>query len=167
MTAKAERKQEIYAPQDAIATLFIFLGVAFLPALIGTAEPPDLWYESLTKSSWDAPRWVFGPVWIVLYTLIGYAGYLAWSSSHGHVRHSAAAIYALQLVLNALWSPVFFGYHSPDLALLIITAQWFAILLNVVAFYRIKPAAGLLLAPYLIWVTFAWLLNGALWASNR
>ena len=155
------------APRDAIATLFVFLGIAFIPAIIGSAFPPDVWYETLIKPSWDPPRWLFGPVWTVLYALIGYAGYLAWNSSHGSARNRAFGIYAVQLILNALWSPLFFGYHSPDLALVNIAAQAVAISFNIVAFYRIRPAAGLLLAPYLLWVLFALVLNGAIWELNR
>ena len=121
----------------------------------------------MIKPSWDPPRWLFGPVWTVLYTLIGYAGYLAWSSSHGRGRNRAFGIYAVQLILNALWSPLFFGYHSPGLALVNIAAQAVAISFNIVAFYRIKPAAGSLLVPYLLWVAFALGLNGAIWELNR
>jgi translocator protein len=167
MTTNTQRKLSLDSPRDTIATLLVFVAIAFLPAMIGSAFPPDAWYESLNKPSWDPPRWVFGPVWTVLYSLIGYAGYLAWSSSVAGTRYRAFSIYAVQLLLNALWSPLFFGYHSPGLALLNIVAQWFAIALNIGAFYRIKPAAGLLLAPYLLWVSFALLLNGAIWLLNR
>ena len=167
MTANTGHNSAMNAPRDAIATLFVFLGIAFIPAIIGSAFPPDAWYETLIKPSWDPPRWVFGPVWTVLYALIGYAGFLAWSSSHGRARNRAFGIYAVQLILNALWSPLFFGYHSPGLALVNIAAQTVAISFNIVAFYRIKPAAGLLLAPYLLWVMFALGLNGAIWELNR
>lgn len=167
MTANARNRQGMRAPRDAVATLLIFFGIAFTPTLIGTAFQPDVWYETLNKPSWDPPRWLFGPVWTVLYTLIGYAGYLAWCSSIGRARRAAFWIYAAQLLLNALWTPLFFGLHSPGLALVNIVAQWLVILLNIVAFYRIKAAAGLLLIPYLLWVTFALVLNGTIWSLNR
>ena len=101
------------------------------------------------------------------YALIGQAGILAWSSRVAATRYRAFGIYAVQLLLNALWSPLFFGYHSPGLALLNIVAQWVAIALNIGAFYRIKPAAGLLLVPCILWVRFALTLNGAIWLLNR
>ena len=132
-----------------------------------TSFSPDAWYEALAKPSWNPPAWLFGPVWTVLYTLIGYAGYLAWRSSIANQRYAAFSIYAIQLLLNALWTPLFFGYHSPGLALVNIVAQWVAIALNIAAFHRIKPAAGLLLVPYLLWVSFALVLNASIWILNR
>ena len=167
MTANTQYKPTLNVPRAAVAALVVFLGIAFIPALIGTAFPPDAWYEALAKPSWNPSPWLFGPVWAVLYTLIGYAGYLAWSSSVANQRYAAFSIYAIQLLLNALWTPLFFGYHSPRWALVSIIAQWLVIVLNIVAFYRIKPAAGLLLAPVLLWVTFALLLNTSIWMLNR
>ena len=93
-------------------------------------------------------------------------GYLAWSSSVANQRYAAFGIYAIHLLLSALWTPLFFGYQSPGWALVSIIAQWLAIALNIVAFYRIKPAAGLLLAPVLLWVTFALLLNTSIWTLS-
>jgi translocator protein len=167
MSVNANRKFFINEPSTAIATLLIFLAIAFVPSFIGASFRPDAWYEALIKPAWNPPSWLFGPVWTVLYTLIGYAGYLAWRSSTTNLRVGAFGIYAIQLLLNALWSPLFFGYHSPGLALINIVAQWAAIVLNIVAFYRIKPAAGLLLLPYLLWVTFALILNASIWTLNR
>jgi translocator protein len=150
-----------------VATLFVFLAIAFIPAVLGAAFSPDAWYDSLVKPSWNPPSWLFGPVWTVLHALIGYAGYLAWSSSNPNRRYGAFSVYAIQLLLNGLWSPLFFGYHSPGLALVNIVALWVAIGLNIVAFYRIKPASGLLLMSYLVWVSFATVLNASIWALNR
>ena len=167
MTANTQTKSALNVPRAAVATLVVFFGIAFIPAVIGTAFPPDAWYEALAKPSWNPSPWLFGPVWAVLYTLIGYAGYLAWSSSVANQRYAAFSIYAIHLLLNALWTPLFFGYHSPGWALVSIIAQWLAIALNIVAFYRIKPVAALLLAPVLLWVTFALLLNASIWMLNR
>ena len=155
------------APRVAVATLLVFLAIAFIPSLIATSFSPAAWYEALAKPSWNPPAWLFGPVWTVLYTLIGYAGYLAWRSSITNQRYAGFSIYAIQLLLNALWTPLFFGYHSPGLALVNIVAQWVAIALNIAAFHRIKPAAGLLLVPYLLWVSFALVLNASIWILNR
>ena len=137
------------------------------PALVATAFAPDLWYESLNKPSWNPPGWLFGPVWTVLYSLIGYAGYLAWSSSVGPARQNAFWIFALQLILNALWTPLFFGLRSLGLSLVDIIALWLVIFLNIIVFYRLKPAAGVLLAPYWLWVTFALVLNTRIWWLDR
>jgi translocator protein len=116
MAVNTQDKPTIDAPRAAIATLLVFLAIAFIPSFIATTFSSDVWYEALAKPSWNPPRWLFGPVWTVLYTLIGYAGYLAWSSSVTNQRYAALAIYVVQLLLNALWSPLFFGYHSPSLA---------------------------------------------------
>ena len=166
MTTNTQYKLSPNAPRDAIATLFVFVAFAYLPAMIGSAFPPDAWYQSLNKPSWHPSPWLFGPVWTVLYALIGYAGYLAWSSSIPDKRYRAFGIYAIQLLLNSLWSPLFFGYHSAGLALLSIVAQWVAIALNIEAFYRINSAAGLLLLPNLLWVSFALVLNATIWLLN-
>lgn len=167
MSVNSNDKSLLDDPAAATATLVIFLAIAFVPSIIGESFRPDAWYEALIKPSWNPPNWLFGPVWTVLYTLIGYAGYLAWRSSTVGQRYVAFGIYAIQLLLNSLWSPLFFGYHSPSFALVNIVAQWVAISLNIVAFYRIKPAAGLLLVPYLLWVTFALVLNASIWNLNR
>ena len=154
------------APRIAVATLLVFLAIAFIPSLVATSFSPGAWYEALVKPSWNPPAWLFGPVWTLLYTLIGYAGYLAWRSSIANQRYAAFSIYAIQLLLNALWTPLFFGYHSPGLALVNIVAQWISIALNIAVFYRIKPAAGLFLVPYLLWVSFALVLNASIWILN-
>jgi translocator protein len=167
MTVNTNYRSTMDAPRVAVATLLVFLAIAFIPSLIATSFSPDAWYEALAKPSWNPPAWLFGPVWTVLYTLIGYAGYLAWRSSIANQRYAAFSIYAIQLLLNALWTPLFFGYHSPGLALVNIVAQWVAIALNIAAFHRIKPAAGLLLVPYLLWVSFALVLNASIWIFNR
>ena len=167
MPTNTTNRQGLYVPRDAIAALLIFFAIAFAPALIGSAFAPDLWYESLNKPSWNPPGWLFGPVWTVLYLLIGYAGYLAWSSSIGRARQKAFWIFALQMILNALWTPLFFGLHSLGLSLVNMIALWLMILLNAIVFYRLKPAAGLLLTPYLLWVTFALVLNATIWWLNR
>jgi translocator protein len=166
MTIHTEHRPPLPLPRMEITTLLVFFGIAFIPAIIGMATPPDAWFGSLTKPAWNPPSWLFGPVWTILYALIGYAGYLAWNSSMGQKRNRIFSIYASQLFLNALWTPLFFGYHSTTLALIDITALWTTIALNIVAFYRIKPAAGLLLIPYWLWVTFAWVLNFSIWNLN-
>ena len=146
-------------PELAAARLIVFIGIAILPTLIGLTAPSDAWYATLVKPTRHPPDWLFGPVWTILYAVIGYAGWLAWSSSVGLQRYRAFALYAAQLVLNTLWTPLLFGHHSPTLALFDIAALWAIITLNIVAFYHIKPAAGLLLLPYLLWISVALILT--------
>ena len=167
MSVNTDHKSAMEGSSAVIATLLIFLAIAFVPSIIGASFRPGAWYEALFKPSWNPPSWLFGPVWMTLYTLIGFAGYLAWRSSRASQRYGVFGIYAVQLLLNALWSPLFFGLHSPGLALVNIVAQWVAISLNIAAFYRIKPAAGFLLVPYLLWVTYALVLNASIWNLNR
>lgn len=150
----------------ATGMLLAFWLAAFTPAMIGAGFPPDAWYEGLNKPAWNPPSWVFAPVWTLLYLLIGVAGYLAWIASAKGARFTPFALYAIQLVLNALWTPLFFGLHSPGLALLVMLALLVALTLNIIVFYMINKIAGYLLLPYLAWVAFAALLNGAILVLN-
>lgn len=123
-------------------------------------------YAQLEQPPWSPPAQVFGPVWAVLYTLMAVAAGLIWQRrSRPHAR-LALALYGVQLALNALWSWIFFAWHSGALAVVEIAALWLAIAATVVAFWRIRPLAGALLVPYLAWVTFAAALTVALWRLN-
>jgi len=142
-----------------VGTLMAFLVVAYLPAVIGGRFPPGEWYLLLAKPEWTPSGTVFGVVWSALYLLIGFAGYLAWQALHPLHRPATFALYGFQLVLNALWSVLFFGLHRPGLALVDLLALAVAATFTTIVFYRIRPAAGLLLLPYLAWLVFAALLN--------
>lgn len=146
----------------AVMTLLLFWLIAFTPGLIGANFAPDAWYESLNKPQWNPPPWIFAPVWTALYLLIGVAGYVAWISSKAAARRVPFSLYAMQLALNALWTPLFFGLHRSGWALAVLLALVAAVIGNVVLFYRIKRVAAYLLLPYLAWVTFAALLNAAI-----
>ena len=122
------------------------------------------WYQSLQKPSFNPPGWVFGPVWGLLYTLMGIALYLLirqWPQSR-----MAVVLFAIQLLLNAAWTPVFFGAHQIGAAMIILIAMWIAIVATMVASWSVSPAATWLLLPYLLWVSFAGVLNGAIWRLN-
>ncbi len=140
-----------------------------LPQLVGTigayftAQSVRSWYPRLHKPSWRPPSKVFDPVWISLYVCMGTASYLVWVDG---MHTIALALYAVQLVLNGLWSPLFFGLRSPLAGLIDIILLWCAILLTVVAFFPISVWAGILLLPYLLWVTFATALNYTIWRMN-
>lgn len=130
---------------------------------IGSRFPPGEWYQGLEKPSWNPPSWVFGPVWTLLYILMGIAVWLVWKE-----RGFSTGVYLFiaQLVLNAVWSWLFFGLNRPDLAFYEIIVLWLLILLTMIVFWRARPAAGALFIPYLLWVSFASVLNHTLWKLN-
>jgi tryptophan-rich sensory protein len=145
--------------------LAAWLVAAFVPAAIGAPFPAPEWYRALDKPAWSPPPWLFAPVWTLLYATIGIAAWLVDRSRP--MSRVVLGLFALQLALNALWTPIFFGLRRPFAAFVEIVAMWAAILATVVAFARTRLAAGLLLLPYLVWVTFAALLNAAIWRRNR
>jgi benzodiazapine receptor len=144
-----------------------WLGITFSAAFVGSRFMPGEWYASLSKPSWNPPNAIFGPVWSVLYLLMGVAGWLVWRKSGFNGAGLALILFIAQLVLNALWSYLFFGKLRPDLAFLDIVALWFAILVVLVLFWREHRGAGAMMVPYLAWVSFATYLNFVLWRMNR
>jgi tryptophan-rich sensory protein len=127
---------------------------------------PGEWYENLQKPAFTPADWLFGPVWTALYVCMGLAAWLVWRkrlTSHVSV---ALALFVLQLLLNAAWSPIFFGCRNPALAFAEIVALWIAIVATASSFFRISRPAGWLMVPYLVWVTFAAVLNGFIWRMN-
>jgi translocator protein len=141
-----------------------WLAAAFVPAIAGAAFPAPAYYRGLSKPSWAPPPWLFGPVWTVLYAMIGVSAWLV--SRRGTGRGAIAAWWA-QLALNAAWTPIFFGLRAPGVALAEIAAMWAAIVATVVAFGRRSPLAAALLIPYLGWVSFAAVLNLEIWRRNH
>lgn len=128
------------------------------------------WYRGLRKPSWTPPSWLFAPVWNALYIMMGLAAWLVWRSDRGdedRERRTALTLFGIQLGFNALWSLVFFGLRSPGLALAEIAVLWSLISMTTARFYRVRPLAGLLMLPYLLWTTFATGLNAAIWWLNR
>jgi len=132
-----------------------------------TATGPGSWYESLEKPAFTPPGWVFGPAWTTLYVLMGIALYLVWQAgTEGLDVRVALGVFGLQLGLNALWSFLFFGLESPLLGLVEIIFLWLAIAATIVLFYRIRKSAAYLLLPYIAWVSFAAVLNYAVYMMN-
>lgn len=131
-----------------------------------TAASVKSWYLTLEKPLLNPPSWVFGPVWTILFLLMGYAFYLVWISDGKEKKITAYITFAIQLVLNIFWSAIFFGLKSPGLALMEIWFLWLAIIFNIFAFYRISRLSAWLLIPYLLWVTFAAYLNYSIWILN-
>ncbi len=151
------------APMNSTLALLGFFAACFLVACSGAVFRPGEWYESLAKPSWNPPNWLFAPAWTLLYILIAIAGWLVWREA-GIVP--ALALYAVQLVLNAAWSGIFFGMKRPDLAFAELVLLWLSILGCILLFAPISATAAWLMAPYLAWVTFAGALNYAIWQRN-
>ncbi len=135
---------------------------------VATVRAVPTWYQRVKKPSWMPPSRLFAPVWTLLYTLMGTAAWLVWRVGWERPEvQSAERLFAAQLALNALWTPLFFGRRAFGLALVELVLLWNLILATLVQFYRIRPLAGLLLAPYLLWVTYAATLNAGVWWLNR
>jgi tryptophan-rich sensory protein len=135
------------------------IGAIFtMPAISG-------WYRSLQKPFFNPPDWIFSPVWIFLFLLMGISLYLVWDRGARENKKSIF-IFGVQLVLNIFWSIIFFGLKSPGFAFLEIIILWLAILATIISFYKISKTAGLLLIPYILWVSFALILNLFLWRLN-
>ena len=145
------------------------LAAAGAGALLSPAGSPSAarWYAMLAKPGWAPPNSWFAPVWTVLYVLIGIAAWLIWQERYHRRRASALVAYAFQFLLNALWAPAFFGAKSIGAGLFLIVALWLSIIWAVREFAVVKPGAAWLLAPHLIWVTFAGAWNFAFWKLNQ
>ncbi len=124
------------------------------------------WYEELAKPAWNPPSWVFGPVWTVLYAMMALAAWRVWLRGGWALQKIALGLFVVQWALNALWTPLFFGLHRPDWALVEILVLLLAIFATTRAFWRVDRTAGLLLLPYAAWVAFATALNFAIWRMN-
>jgi benzodiazapine receptor len=155
---------------NSMVILVLFIAVCLAVAGAGavfTAGSVQRWYPVLQKPSWTPPSWLFGPVWTILYLMMATAAWLIWRRRGLDDVDGALGLFVLQLVLNAAWSPLFFGLKNPLAGLLDIVPLWAAILATLVSFWKISPAAGALLVPYWLWVSFATALNFAIWKMNR
>ena len=138
-----------------------------LGALV-TSTGPGSWYETLVKPSFNPPSWLFGPVWTLLYILMGISLYLViLEGRKGRDVRIPLVLFAIQLVLNTLWSFAFFAMESPLTGLMVIISLWIFIVATMVAFFPVRKAATWLLVPYLFWVSFATVLNYSLYILNR
>ncbi len=135
---------------------------------IFTYSSVNTWYVELQKPFFTPPDWVFAPVWMVLYTLMGVSAFLVWKRGwNGKKVRAALEVFLLQLFLNSLWSFVFFGLRAPVLAMYVILVMWMAILWAMIKFREISRAAWLMLMPYLLWVGYAVLLNVGIVVLNK
>ncbi|MEW6439924.1 MAG: TspO/MBR family protein [bacterium] len=143
-----------------------WLAVSLAAGWIGSRFMPGAWYASLEKPAWTPPDAVFAPVWTALYVLMGLAAWLVWRRAGFTGAGTALWLFFAQLVLNALWSYLFFGAHRIDVAFFEVVVLWAVILVVTVLFWRKVRVAGALMLPYLVWVGFAACLNFALWQMN-
>ncbi len=150
--------------------LVVFLAASFTAATVGglaTAESVKTWYPLLNKPDWNPPPWIFGPVWTALYVMMSIAAWRVYQKRNTQGANVTLALFFIQLCLNALWSILFFGLHSPGFALIEILILW-GLLFNLqLRFWTLDRIAGWLWLPYLLWVTFASILNGTIWWLNR
>ena len=153
-------------PRRSLLGLAGWLLLSFAPATLGALFMPGDWYATLRKPAWNPPGWIFGPVWTLLYILMGVAAWRVWRRGGFPAQRPALVPYLVQLALNAAWTPLFFGLHRPGLAFAEIILLWLAILWTMAAFARVDRVAAGLLAPYLAWVSFASVLNATLWRLN-
>jgi translocator protein len=146
-----------------------WIAICFLAAGIGSAATtPNIasWYASLAKPSWTPPNWLFGPVWSILYGCMAVAAWLVWRQSGFAGSHASLGAFGIQLLANVCWSWCFFGLHGPGIAFWDIIFLWLAIAVTLILFWRCSIVAGALLLPYLAWVSFAGVLNFAIWRMN-
>jgi len=151
-----------------IIGLIAWLAIAFIAAAIGSAASIHAasFYARLVRPEWAPPGFVFGPVWTVLYVMMGVAAWLVWCIDGLRAARTAIFLFLFQLALNALWSWLFFAWHLGALAFAEVLLLWFAILATLIAFWRLRPLVGWLLVPYLLWVSFAAVLNLTIWRLN-
>ncbi len=165
----APRHRDPATPRGApalAAGLAGWLLLCFAAAAAGALFPPGEWYAALAKPSWTPPGWLFGPVWTVLYVVMAVAAWRVWRAPDSPARSLALGLMLAQLLLNAAWSGLFFGLRSPALAFLDICALWALLVWLMFAFRRVDAAAGWMIVPYLAWVSFALVLNGAIWQAQ-
>jgi len=146
--------------------LFGWLALTFAVSFIASRFTPGEWYSQLAKPSFTPPSWIFGPVWTLLYALMAIAAWTVWKNAGFKGASVALSLFVLQLILNGLWSGLFFGLQRPDLAFYEIIFLWIIILLTLVVFWKHQPLAGVLFIPYIAWVSFAAVLNFYLWRMN-
>lgn len=151
----------------AIIGAVVWLALTFGAAALGARFLPDEWYRQLKKPTWNPPNTIFAPVWTILYLLMAAAAWLVWRRYGISGAALPLTLFIVQLVLNAAWTWLFFGRHQTRGALVDIAVLWVVILTTLISFWNLEPLAGVLLVPYLAWVSFAACLNWTIWRMNR
>jgi benzodiazapine receptor len=150
-----------------VGSIVLCLLAGFVGSFATTRKIPG-WYATIHRPSFSPPNWLFGPVWTLLYILMGIALYLVWRQGlAARGVKIALLVFSIQLVLNASWSFAFFGAESPLAGLVVIVALWAMIMATIASFAPVSRAAAALLVPYILWVSFATVLNASIYAFNR
>ena len=150
-----------------VCSVSVCLLTGFLGSFV-TMDSITTWYADLSRPSFTPPDWAFGVVWPILYVMMGISAFLIWERGINNSQvKMALRFFALQLVLNGIWTPIFFGLHMISIALVEIVLLWVSILLTIIVFWRISKLSAFLLFPYILWVSFAVVLNTAFWYLNR
>jgi len=149
-----------------VVSIALPLGIGAIAGLF-TAQAVPEWYATLNRPSFNPPNWVFGPVWTTLYFLLGISFFLIWKIEPGKGRNFAILVFLLQLLLNFGWSFFFFYFKMIGVALVEILVLWTSIVVMLILFYKIRPMAAYINIPYLLWVTFASVLNAGYYILNR
>jgi translocator protein len=155
------------APSKQVLGLLAALALASAAGAVGAVASISAadFYQELARPAWAPSAKVFGPVWSILYLLMGFSSWLIWRTGGPHVSR-ALVLYILQLGLNALWSWLFFAWHQGKWAFVDIVALWVLLVMTIISFWKVRPAAGALLLPYLLWVSFATALAYEVWQLN-
>ena len=149
-----------------IVSIILPLGLGSIAGIFTAQSIPE-WYATLNRPSFNPPNWIFGPVWTTLYILMGISLFLIWKQDPGKERNLAILAFFLQLLFNVAWSFIFFYFNMIGFALVEIILLWISIVIMLVLFYKIKPMAAYINVPYLLWVTFATVLNASYYFLNR
>lgn len=161
-------KEQLQSAAGFVVFLVMCLGAQLTSSFLTMPAIRSGWYAGLEKPFFNPPDWLFGPVWTVLYLTMAVAAWMVWrQESENPLVKPALLLFFTQLIVNVLWPALFFSMRRPDWALMEIVLMWLLIVATVLVFARIKRWAALLLLPYLGWVLFAAVLNGAIWWLNR
>jgi benzodiazapine receptor len=149
-----------------IVSLILPLALGTIAGIFTAQSVPE-WYATLNRPSFNPPNWIFGPVWTTLYIIMGISLFLIWRQDMRKERNLAILVFMLQLLFNFGWSFIFFHFKMIGFALIELILLWISIVIMLVLFYKIKPIASYINIPYLLWVTFATVLNGSYYFLNR
>jgi tryptophan-rich sensory protein len=143
-----------------------WVGISFTASITGIIVSTEGWFEGLQKPIWEPPNWIFGPVWTFLYLMMGLAAWFVWRQGGWAVQRIPLWYFLLQLFLNACWTPLFFGMHFLELALVEIVLLWLSLTITMTTFFRVSKTAFCLMIPYWSWVSYATALNFIIWRMN-
>ncbi len=147
-------------------SILICVATGAIAGYITAGESSGEWFKALNKPSFQPPSWLFGPVWTFLYIMMGIALWKVWNTANSRERNMAITIFFAQLLFNFIWSIIFFSWHSVGLALIDILILWVLILSTIFSFARVSKTSAWLLVPYIVWVSFATILNYTIWKMN-